>query len=134
MKTIRHEDDGKWTIQWVDKPDSVNLIDMDLAKKAIHEQDCLLLFIAVWSGPDLKALEILAEMAEELKERFFVGVYAFDGHVEISKEFGMQEKYKSPIWAMFKQGKTMFESSGLKSSSEIRQKLDEATNAGEMPT
>jgi uncharacterized protein (TIGR02996 family) len=73
----------------------------------------LILCWAVWSGPDRTAVHLLGTFHRTRKLPGDVAVRAFDEHAEFSTWCTVQERFRSPIWLVFKDGELIDEVVGL---------------------
>jgi len=80
----------------------------------------LILVVAVWSGPDLAAMETASSVGKKLRGAVHVGLRPFDSHREITPWCpGVAEQHASPIWLILKDGRLLAERAGIRESAAI---------------
>ena len=127
MNTVAKSENGVWLIHL---GEGVTFVDQlndpsDQLKMKIASGSWLILLIAVWSGPDLQAVEVAAKIGKDLHCFLAVGIRPFERHSEIELWCpDLREKFGSPIWIFLEDGKKQFEIVGLRTAKEIHEMIE----------
>jgi hypothetical protein len=94
-------------------------------ESALKEGLWLIVLIAVWSSPDLEAMQVALSVVKAMNGRVQLGLRPFDAHQEVLHWCpNVKERYASPIWLLLRDGALLDEMAGLRNEERILQWIE----------
>ena len=119
--SLKGLEDSAYRIEVGNEPEYCKSLAMnpEQVEPELLEGSWLIHLVAVWSAPDIASIEQSLAVVKMLNGRVKLGIRPFDKHEETARWATIKEKWGSPIWLTFRDGKMLEEKVGLLSDNEL---------------
>jgi nicotinate-nucleotide pyrophosphorylase (carboxylating) len=134
---ITYQADGRCEILFAGEPPYVEAIPSRLASMppSLRSGRWLVLFSAVWSVPDIKAIDVALAAVRKFGGEIRLGVCLFDEYSEVRAWLPELKvgRTASPIWVIMEDGRLLNESSWPKRIEEVEEMIEQIIGAPRRP-